>query len=111
MSHLIDSWNLSRLVDMNSDISHLKGVELPPPLCYQLQAIVDAYRPHDPIPTHKDLDKDDRREKESHVSMKCIHDTLQAVRSSQDLTYLTQRRKYLEQYKGCRSYYALGYND
>ena len=95
---------------MNDQIKYLKGVELSPPLCYQLQELVDAYRPHDGIPTHKDLDKDDRKELESHVSMKCITDTLQAIRSSRDLEYLTQRRKYLAKWSGYRSHYSLGLN-
>lgn len=40
---------------MNHDIYHLRHVQLDPKLSYQLCDILNAYRPHDPIPTKDEL--------------------------------------------------------
>jgi hypothetical protein len=40
---------------MNHDIYHLRHVSLDPKLALQLNPIISAYRPHDPIPTKDEL--------------------------------------------------------
>ena len=110
MSPLIDSWNLSRLVDMNYDLRYLYNSEISAPLCYQLRPFISSYRDHSNV-SKKDMDQDDRKSQESVLSQENLYDTLRAIRSGRNVTYLGYRRQYLEQYKGYRSYYALGYNE
>ena len=91
---------------MNHHIQYLKGVELPPPLCYQLRPLISAYRPHDQPPTQKDLDSIDYLPRESHCSMENIKDTVKGIQG-QNLAWLEARRKYNSKWKGYRSYYNL----
>ena len=90
---------------MNHHIYNLRNTELPVPLMYQLSPFISAYRAHDKPPTKTDLDQDDRKDNESPLSQDNILDTYQATKHNKDLTYLGYKRKYLEAYKGCRSYY------
>ena len=92
---------------MNHQIKYLSGVELPAPLCYQLQPFVSAYRNHDLPPTKKDMDQDDRKETESPVGQDNILDTYKAIKHDKDVTWLGYKRRYLSKLKGYRSYYNL----
>ena len=96
---------LSFSMATNHQIYHLRMVELEPQLAYQLSPFISAYRDHDFPPTTKDLDQDDRQDGESPLSQDNILDTYQATKHEKDVTYLGYKRKYLQQYKGCRSYY------
>ena len=89
---------------MNYDIQYLKDTELPTPLLYQLHPFISAYNKHTPL-NRKELDQDDRKETESPLSKDNLIDTKQSIKYNKDLTYLGYKRKYLQQYKGCRSYY------
>jgi hypothetical protein len=40
---------------MNHPIYHLRDAQLDTRLMYQLAPFIDAYRPHDPIPTKEEL--------------------------------------------------------
>ena len=40
---------------MNYDIRYLRDAQLEYKLMYQLAPFIDAYRPHDPIPTKEEL--------------------------------------------------------
>jgi len=53
---------------MNHDIYHLRHVQLDSKLALQLNDIVSAYRPHDPIPEREILG--DKLPQESEFSMK-----------------------------------------
>ena len=55
---------------MNHDIYHLRHVQLDPKLALQLNDIVSAYRPHDPIPEREILG--DKLPQESEFSMKNV---------------------------------------
>ena len=90
---------------MNHQIHYLKDTELPLPLLYQLHPFISAYNKHDQPPTPKDLDQDDRKDSESPLSKDNLLDTYQAIKYNKDVKYLGYKRKYLQQYKGCRSYY------
>jgi hypothetical protein len=89
---------------MNHQIHFLKDTELPLPLLYQLHPFISAYNDHTPL-NRTDLDKDDRQGDESVLSQDNILDTYKATKHEKDVTYLGYKRKYLEAYKGCRSYY------
>ena len=89
---------------MNYHIYNLRNTELPVPLMYQLSPFISAYHEHTPL-NKTDLDKDDRKDNESPLSQDNILDTYQATKHQKDVTYLGYKRKYLEAYKGCRSYY------
>ena len=92
---------------MNHHIQYLTGVQLPPPLCYQLRPFISSYRDHDQPPTKKDLDQDDRKDDESLLSQDNIIDTYKATKYDQDVTWLGYKRRYLSKLKGYRSYYNL----
>ena len=89
---------------MNHHIYNLRNTELPVPLMYQLHPFISAYNDHTPL-YKNELDKDDRKDNESPLSQDNILDTYQATKHQKDVTYLGYKRKYLEAYKGCRSYY------
>ena len=89
---------------MNHQIYYLKDTELPLPLLYQLHPFISAYNDHTPL-DKKDLDKDDIIRDESPLSKDNLLDTYQATKHDKDVTYLGYKRKYLQQYKGCRSHY------
>ena len=89
---------------MNHQIHYLKDTELPLPLLYQLHPFISAYNDHTTI-SKKDLDKDDRKDEESVLSQDNLWDTYKATKHTKDVTYLGYKRRYLQQYKGCRSYY------
>ena len=89
---------------MNYHIQLLKNTELPTPLLYQLHPFISAYNDHTPLDKN-DLDKDDRKDDESPLSKDNLLDTYQAIKYNKDVKYLGYKRKYLQQYKGCRSYY------
>ena len=89
---------------MNHQIHYLKDTELPLPLLYQLHPFISAYNDHTPI-SKKDLDQDDRQDEESVLSKDNLWDTYKATKHDKDVTYLGYKRRYLEAYKGCRSYY------
>ena len=90
---------------MNHQIYYLKDTELPLPLLYQLHPFISAYNKDDFIPTKKDMDQDDRKDEESPLSKDNLLDTYQATKHDKDVTYLGYKRRYLQQYKGCRSHY------
>ena len=96
---------------MNHQIKYLRHTELHPTLAPKLQPFISAYRDHDQPPTKKDLDQDDRKDNESPLSQDNILDTYKAIKHNQDVAWLGYKRKYLAQYSGYRSHYALGYND
>lgn len=89
---------------MNHQIHYLKDTELPLPLLYQLHPFISAYNDHTSL-DKKDLDKDDIIRDESPLSKDNLLDTYQATKHDKDVTYLGYKRKYLQQYKGCRSHY------
>ena len=89
---------------MNHQIYYLKDTELPLPLLYQLHPFISAYNDHTSL-DKKDLDKDDIIRDESPLSKDNLLDTYQATKHDKDVTYLGYKRKYLQQYKGCRSHY------
>ena len=89
---------------MNHHIHHLKDTELPLPLLYQLHPFISAYNKHTPL-NKNELDKDDRQGDESVLSQDNILDTYKATKHEKDVTFIGYKRKYLEAYKGCRSYY------
>ena len=89
---------------MNHHIQLLKNTELPTPLLYQLHPFISSYRDHTSL-NKTDLDKDDRKDNESVLSQDNILDTYQSIKHQKDVTYLGYKRKYLQQWKGCRSYY------
>lgn len=86
-------------------INYLMNVELPEPLCYQLRPFISANRSHDKPPTKKDMDQDDYIPQESVVGKDNIIDTHKAIKYNQDVTWLGYKRKYLNKWKGYRSYY------
>ena len=88
-------------------INYLMNVELPEPLCYQLRPFISANRSHDKPPTKKDMDQDDRKDNESSLSQDNILDTHKAIKYNQDVTWLGYKRRYLNKWKGYRTYYNL----
>ena len=96
---------------MNHQIKYLRDTELHPTLAPKLQPFISAYRPHDQPPTKKDLDKDDRKDRESPLSKENILDTYKAIKYNEDLEWLRMKREYNKKWKGYRSHYALGYNE
>ena len=89
----------------NYEITHLMGVELPAPLCYQLSPIISSYREHDQPPTHKDLDSCDKKSSESLLSKDNIIDTYKSIKYNQDLNWLSEKRRYNSKWKGFRTWY------
>ena len=89
---------------MNYDIHHLNGVELPAPLCYQLQPFISAYRPHESPPTKEQLDKTSYKPIESPCSMDNIIDTTKGIHGA-NLQWLEIKRKYNQSNRNHRSYY------
>ena len=96
---------------MNHQIKYLRNTELHPTLAPKLQPFISAYRTHDQPPTKKDLDQDDYIPQESVVGKDNLLDTYKAIKYNKHLGWLAHKRKYLAQYSGYRSHYALGYND
>ena len=88
----------------NTDIKHLRDVELPAPLCYQLRPFISANRDLTPI-SKSDLDKEDYIPKESPCSLQDLHDTYQAIRHQKDVNWLKYKRQYLAKWSGYRTYY------
>ena len=89
---------------MNYHIYNLNGVELPAPLCYQLQPFISAYRPHESPPTKEQLDKTNYIPKESPCSMENIIDTTKGIHGA-NLQWLEIKRKYNQSNRNHRSYY------
>ena len=92
---------------MNDQIKYLKGVELSPPLIYQLQPIISAYRSHDVPPTKDQLDPQDKKEIESPLSKDNILDTYKSIKYGQDLAHLKNKREYNKKWQGYRTWYNL----
>ena len=88
---------------MNDQIFHLYKAELPPPLCYQLQPFISAYRPHDCPPTKQQLDATNYKPVESHCSMDNIIDTTKGIHGA-NLRWLEIKRKYNSTNHNHRSY-------
>ena len=92
---------------MNYDIQHLYGSELSDPLCYQLQPIISAYRPHDKVPTQAQLDPHDKKDIESPLSKENILDTYKAIKYNENLQHLKNKREYNKRWQGYRTWYNL----
>ena len=90
----------------NTDIKHLRDVELSEPLCYQLRPFISANRDLTPLPKSY-LDKEDRIPQESPCSLQNLHDTYQAIRHQKDVNWLKYKREYLSKWRGYRTHYNL----
>ena len=89
---------------MNHHIYHLHQSELPSPLCYQLQPLISAYRPHDNPPSKELLDATHYKPNESPLSKENILDTYKSIKYNQDLSWLEMKRKYNSKFTSHRTY-------
>lgn len=70
----------------NNEIYHLRNAELDEKLIYQLTPFINAYKPHDSIPTREELMSVNRRPKD--MSSPCSMDRLEEQKKEMDRRFI-----------------------